>query len=239
MNKDRWIKVVGAFTILGAISAMIVVPEFRKLIGLETSSASPTATKAVEADSVNANKREDRNANSSYPSPKREDHNKNSPSSSPSVPPTLPKPSPLAPPYKLSVFDVKASSFIYTPLNVVDGETRTSTWNNRWISKRGDMEGSWIELHLPDPKLVTSIRVYMVIQDNDAGCQIRDADLIFSDGSKQSIRLPFEKGWQEVKINEVTTSYIRFLVKSIYPSGGSWNKSMDVFEIELYGKDGA
>src|SRR5215212_2357869 len=48
MSKENWTKLVGLFTIIGAISAFLVVPEFRRFLGLD-SPASPEPIKPVSA----------------------------------------------------------------------------------------------------------------------------------------------------------------------------------------------
>jgi hypothetical protein len=143
-----------------------------------------------------------------------------------------PAPQPL--PHDLKIFEATASSARFEPINVLDDEVSTNTWLDRWISADGEAEGAWLELHLPEPATVTAIKVFMVIENRWAGGQIRDAELIFADQSRQSVRFPFEAGWQQVEIDPVRTDLVRVLVKSVYP-GQERRFGVDVFEVKLVG----
>jgi hypothetical protein len=51
MNNDRWFKLVGFFTIIGAISAVMVVPEFRRIVGLDSHQAQQSNSSSAEIES--------------------------------------------------------------------------------------------------------------------------------------------------------------------------------------------
>jgi hypothetical protein len=53
---DRWSKVVGFFTVLGAIAALLVVPEIRERVGLEPlSGPHPLNDRPIQSPTVQAN----------------------------------------------------------------------------------------------------------------------------------------------------------------------------------------
>lgn len=55
MNKDKWTKIVGAFTIIGAIAALLVVPEVRRFIGLDSQAAPQIITQSSEPSTTTLN----------------------------------------------------------------------------------------------------------------------------------------------------------------------------------------
>ncbi len=134
----------------------------------------------------------------------------------------------------LPIFEAKASSAQYEPMNVLDGNVSLSTYTSRWISANRETEGAWLELHLPEAATVTAIKIYMAVQERYAGGQIRDAELIFSGSPSQTVRFPFKSGWQQVEIQPVHTDLVRVAVKSVYP-GQEENFGVDVLEVALVG----
>lgn len=50
MQRDRWIKLTGLFTIIGAISAVLVVPEFRGFLRLNYKGHIPSLVPTASAD---------------------------------------------------------------------------------------------------------------------------------------------------------------------------------------------
>lgn len=134
----------------------------------------------------------------------------------------------------LPVFEAKASSAKYEPMNVLDGNVSLSTYTSRWISADREIEGAWLELHLPEAATVTAVKIYMAVQERFAGGQIRDAELIFPGSPSQAVRFPFKSGWQQVRIQPVHTDLVRLVVKSVYP-GQEENFGVDVFEAGLVG----
>ncbi len=140
---------------------------------------------------------------------------------------------------RLPVFEVKASSFRrssldFPPQNVANGVIQPQ-YNRSWQSGSGDLEGAWIELHLPEQHTVNRIRVYMLVAESLRGGQIRDAKVSFSDGSEQEMRFPFEHGWQSIDLKEVKTDVVRIEASSVYPGDNGIN-NLEVAEVELYGK---
>jgi hypothetical protein len=134
----------------------------------------------------------------------------------------------------LPVFEAKASSAKYEPMNVLDGNVSLSTYTSRWISADRETEGAWLELHLPEAATVTAVKIYMAVQKRSAGGQIRDAELIFPGSPSQAVRFPFKFGWQQVDIQPVHTDLVRLVVRSVYP-GQQENFGVDVFEAGLVG----
>jgi hypothetical protein len=55
VERERWFKIVGVFTIVGAMSALLVVPEVRRLLGLESQNTqSPTTRTEAGKQVMNA-----------------------------------------------------------------------------------------------------------------------------------------------------------------------------------------
>jgi hypothetical protein len=144
------------------------------------------------------------------------------------------EPTPQSLPEKLAISGANASSQAYnnstSAMKALDKDIYS-----RWSSADDDVEGSWLELVLPETRTVTSLRIYMVIQKNSACSQIKDADLVVPNSAIQKITFPFKNGWQQVNIAPVKTSVVRISVKSVYPGQSHPNK-VEVYEVQLYGK---
>jgi hypothetical protein len=69
MEKDKWIKLVGFFTIVGAIAALLVVPEIRKGLGLDSQQSSPLTSSATSTNSSLQSKPADKEPTSVNPNP--------------------------------------------------------------------------------------------------------------------------------------------------------------------------
>lgn len=140
---------------------------------------------------------------------------------------------------QLPVVEVRASSFrndgwSYPPKRVINKEIGVN-YDRSWESARGDLKGAWLDLYLPKERVVSRIRMYMVIDESSRGGQIRDAKLHFSDGTDQEVTFPFEQGWQSIDLTRVKTSVVRLEVLNVYP-GNNGADNLEVAEIELYGE---
>lgn len=55
MERDRWVKLIGFFTVAGAIAALLVVPEIRRALGLDQpASPHPTLQMATQPQSIHS-----------------------------------------------------------------------------------------------------------------------------------------------------------------------------------------
>jgi len=139
---------------------------------------------------------------------------------------------------ELPVFDVKASStrksgnISYSPRAVSNDITRSS-YNSSWYSGRGEIERSWVELFIPKPMAVSEIGFYLDFA-SERGSQIRDARIVFNDGSAQDISFEYQSEWQYVELPEpIITAYVRVEVESVWPD--TKGDYLEVREIKLFG----
>ena len=144
-------------------------------------------------------------------------------------------PTPISFSEKLTMVKAEASSFsqgltAQPPDGAINGSIATN-YNDSWLSAAGDLEGSWIKFTLPEVKVVTGMRLYFVA-DNPRGAQIKNTTLTFSDGSQQSISLPFKDGWQTIELPPILTTFVQLQIDALYGDIGV----VEIREIELWGR---
>ncbi len=117
--------------------------------------------------------------------------------------------------YTASSFEFKsAESFL--PRYAGDGRTNTA-----WAEGRKDAGiGEWIQLILPKPKLVRKLRIINGCtrpgESYTLNNRIKEAELEFSDGTKQTILLKGHHKPQLIKIAPKRTLAIKLTIRSIY-----------------------
>ena len=139
-----------------------------------------------------------------------------------------------------SVKNVTASStlpsqpgYSYYPSNIIDLDMSTC-----WVEGvDGYGEEEWIRLDFLKDEIIAGIDIwngYCIDQRRfDINNRVKAADLEFSDGTKLPIYLADVMEMQTIIFDEITTSYIKLVIKDIY--AGSRDDDTCISEIAVFG----
>jgi hypothetical protein len=119
----------------------------------------------------------------------------------------------------------------YTPEMALDGR-----WNTVWVEgAEGSGAGEWIELRLAAPAEIRKIGVvngYGKAERFAENGRVRDAQIRFSNGTTQEIRLADSNEMQYFDLRPNNTASVRLTILSIYP-GTRWDDTA-IGEIRLW-----
>lgn len=116
----------------------------------------------------------------------------------------------------------------YEAIKAVDGDILSY-----WASEPNHAIGAWLELQLPEPRLISGLRIYIPQGEDGLGVP-RDISMSFSDNSKQSIHLDATEGWQYKSLASVTTQKVRLVIDGVYKD--NFLNTADLHEIQLFSK---
>lgn len=129
---------------------------------------------------------------------------------------------------------VGSSTFLsdHRPYDAFDGNAETE-----WVvdPKTQNKEKDWIGVTFR--KLETLARVEFLGRDNDLDKEIKDLDVMFSDGSSQKLTLPSKKGWKVMEVKPTKTEWVKFIFEDFDLSGGK-NDSYGLREVNIINSAG-
>lgn len=138
---------------------------------------------------------------------------------------------PTALPKQLSLKQARASSYLvnHPAEKAFDGSGQCERGYDdnlcySWVSS-GETQGTWLEVTLESIKTLTYIEFFST--------NIRDAHIIFDDGSVQKVTLKNLSQWQTVELVPRATSRIRIVVDSLY---GDEPKYVVIVEMQVWGR---
>ena len=122
----------------------------------------------------------------------------------------------------------------YDSDNVLDTDNRTA-----WVEGvGGDGIREWFQLDFDEAFLIDGIDILSgytksarIFKLNN---RVKEAELIFSDDSKENIQFEDTMDWQKVTFKPVETKYIRFVIKDVYK--GTHYEDTCVSEIKVRGR---